>query len=71
MTEAPKTYELATLRDIYEKVPADRLEACLTELGVHLAQIKRENEFSGKTLKMPVVWTDDGILTKTQGNPSC
>ena len=33
-------YELATLKDVFDKVPADRIEYCLQELGVAMSQAK-------------------------------
>ena len=35
-----KTYELVTIKDIFEKVPADRIKACMNELSVALTQAK-------------------------------
>lgn len=32
------TYELTTIKDIFDKVPADRIETCMAELAVLLRQ---------------------------------
>lgn len=34
----PIVYELATIHDIFTKVPTDRIRDCLSELGVLLSQ---------------------------------
>lgn len=68
------SYELTTIRDIFEKVPTDRIQDCCRELGTMLAQSKALSdllEAAGESLdqpaelvrlKMPdtVTWTDDG-----------
>lgn len=70
----PISYELTTIRDIFEKVPTDRIQDCCRELGTMLAQSKALSdllEAAGESLdhpaelvrlKMPdtVIWTDDG-----------
>jgi hypothetical protein len=33
-----KTYQFATLKEIFERVPTDRIRDCMSELGVLLAQ---------------------------------
>ena len=67
-------YELATLKDVFEKVPADRIEDCMKELATGMAQAKamRElltiagSEIAGKEvvcdMEWPdaVTWMDDG-----------
>lgn len=35
-----KKYELRTIKDIFDKVPADRIEDCLAELTVIMVQAK-------------------------------
>lgn len=34
----PISYQLATIKDIFDKVPADRIRNCMEELGVLLSQ---------------------------------
>ncbi|GEM_PF-3372356 len=72
---APITYELRTLNDIFEKVPADRIQDCCRELGIGLAQMKATLELflagaealgiSPEALgfQMPDhhTWVDDGM----------
>lgn len=33
-------YELTTLRDVFDKVPADKIETCLHELAIAMHQAK-------------------------------
>jgi hypothetical protein len=69
-------YELSTIKDIFEKVPADRIETCMAEFAVLLRQsaFLRDNlaafagvagvDVSGKDLvKIPdsFEWVDDGL----------
>lgn len=70
----PDQYELTTIRDIFEKVPADRIQDCCRELGTMLAQSKALSgllETVGDgiglsaddiRLKRPdtITWVDDG-----------
>lgn len=72
--DEPISYELTTIRDIFEKVPADRIQDCCRELGTLLAQSKALSdllEAAGNSIghsaevarmKMPdtITWTDDG-----------
>lgn len=37
-------YELATLKDIFDKVPADRIKSCLHELAIAMEQAKAMRE---------------------------
>lgn len=65
------TYELKTIKDIFEKIPEDRIEDCMAELTVLILQAKRvHNLFLGMVknitdkdtiLKFPefVEWIDD------------
>ena len=39
------TYELMTLRDVYEKVPRDKLALCLREIAEGMEQAKALEEF--------------------------
>jgi len=66
-------YEFSTIREIYERVPIDRLRDCLSELadlliGAHEAEDRLRENFAadGKTFEGPVwtlgeplVWIDD------------
>lgn len=70
----PKKYKFKTIKDLYEKVPVDRIETCLKELAVILIQSKHlenamclaTNEITGKmpdrAFAFPdeIVWVDDG-----------
>lgn len=70
----PTSYELTTIMDIFEKVPADRIADCLFELGQVLTQskhMKNAMDIAGQEIggepctvemimQMPLVWTDDG-----------
>lgn len=67
-------YELATLKDVFEKVPADRIEDCMKELAIGMAQAKAMRELltlAGSEIAEaevvcdmqwpePVTWVDDG-----------
>lgn len=46
-----ESYELTTIRDIFDKVPADRIQECCRELGVLLAQTKALTELVGATVE--------------------
>lgn len=68
-------YELTTIRDIFDKVPADRIKDCCRELGMILAQTKALTELMAATAEnvdfpgvfspdtvgigFPIVWIDD------------
>ena len=61
-------YELSTLRDVFDKVPADRIVDCLTELAVGMARAKHMHELGveatggaiGIAWPETVTWVDDG-----------
>jgi hypothetical protein len=69
--DEPKTYELTTIRDIFEKVPADRIKLCCEELGT-LLSVNKETvallEMIGEDIGCPMPfkfgdtlkWIDDG-----------
>lgn len=42
--QKPKVYEITTLADIFDKVPADRIADCCRELGQLLSTTKRVME---------------------------
>lgn len=59
-----ESYELTTIRDIFDKVPLDRIKDCCRELGTLLAQTRALADIAGPelfTISFPIVWTDDGI----------
>lgn len=67
-------YELTTLKDVFDKVPADRIETCLHELSVAMCEAKalsgamdcvakgRLGDGAECTLLWPdtSIWEDDG-----------
>lgn len=70
-----KSYEIATIKDVFNKVPADRIRDCLNELGVLLSQaaamrdlVKAVADATGveytedQNAQIPDVfnWVDDG-----------
>ena len=72
------TYELTTLRDIYEKVPADKLRLCLREIADGMEHARSLEElmnasadamprgFSAATIwPDSCTWVDDGREDKT------
>lgn len=42
-------YQLTTLKDVFDKVPADRIKVCLHELAVAMRQAKAMAELLGAT----------------------
>lgn len=67
----PTTYKLSTIRDIFEQIPSDRVEACLTEMIVIIKQAhairdlmnaagKAEGVDLGWRFQDPLQWIDDG-----------
>jgi len=68
------TYELATIKDIFDKVPPDRIRDCMHELGVLLSQAAATRDLfmavaegaglnpEGVIPKLPefFTWVDDG-----------
>ena len=70
------TYELMTLRDVYEKVPRDKLALCLREIAEGMEQAKALEELvsvsaaaegaSAATIwPESCTWIDDGKEDKT------
>jgi len=39
-------YKLTTIKDIFDKVPADRIEVCCKEIGLVLTQAKQVQEIA-------------------------
>ena len=69
-------YELTTIKDIFDKVPADRIETCMAELAELLRQsaVLRDGVIAAakadgndldvsKVLRMPesITWNDDNL----------
>lgn len=62
-------YELKTLKDVFDKVPADRISDCLNELAISMIQAKAmqgimdcvsENKMPVFEWPESVEWIDDG-----------
>lgn len=55
-------HELRTIKDIFDKVPEDRIEDCLKELGIALRQALRMKSviatISGQAAADQFVWPD-------------
>ncbi len=61
------TYKLKTLRDVYEQVPKDKLQACLAEIAQGMLYAHELGELAGGPLQWqePCEWIDDGKTDKT------
>ena len=70
------TYELMTLRDVYEKVPRDKLALCMREIAEGMEHVKELEELvsvsaaaegaSAETIwPISCTWIDDGTESKT------
>lgn len=68
--EMSDRYELTTLQDVFEKLPSDKIEHCLQEIGEGLAKSKIIVEGmkilmgdawsdSMMTMQWPMTWIDD------------
>lgn len=61
-----KHYELTTIQDILDKVPADRIQECCREIGQGLAQAALMRDLATSCgaeiigIQWPIVWADDG-----------
>lgn len=53
-------YELTTIKDIFDKVPSDRIRTCLHELGIAMEQAKAMAELLGATTEA-VTGVSDGV----------
>lgn len=53
-------YELTTIKDIFDKVPSDRIRVCLHELGIAMEQTKAMAELLGATAEV-VTGVSDGL----------
>ena len=62
-----KTYKLTTLRDVFEQVPIDKIEACLAEVahGMMMTRMASDLLDCDARLEWPEVceWTDDDDKT--------
>lgn len=81
MTTFPSEYQLATLQDVFDKVPTDRIKACLHELATGMQQTNAMAELLAATtsaltghevisaVKWPetTTWIDDGKGTLDSG----
>jgi hypothetical protein len=69
-----REYELITIKDIFDKVPADRIEVCMDELKISLVQAKSTVEMleviaeqigekgTAETVcPEKFIWVDDGL----------
>jgi hypothetical protein len=56
-----RVYELNTLQDIVDKVPADRIPQCMADIAEGLAHMAVTRAVEGRDcrLLLPIVWTDD------------
>jgi len=64
----PPRYEIMSLRDIAEKVPPDRIRACIEGIAPILEAVALVRaEKSGVLLLMerPLIWIDDGLSDVT------
>lgn len=61
------TYQLITIKDIFDKVPPDRIETCMREIATAMLYTKEIGEFMGASLgwKEPCEWIDDGKEDQT------
>lgn len=62
-------YELTTLQDVFDKVPLDKIEACMRETGAILVAHRAIADFArsvsgedGEVVRVvwPLTWIDDG-----------
>jgi len=56
------TYQLTTLADVFNKVPADKIELCMAEIGLAMALAKATSIDLEVQMVWPEVteWIDDG-----------
>lgn len=60
----PTEYKLTTIKDIFDKIPMDKIELCLDELKIALLQarvIKAAADTIGERFEYPgeITWVDD------------
>lgn len=58
------TYELASIKDIFDRVPSDRIQDCCRELGLMLAQAKVMQENAVGFLGLLGVEASDDALVR-------
>lgn len=64
-------YELTTIKDIFDKVPSDRIRVCLHELGIAMEQTKAMAELLGATAEV-VTGVSDGVAVRwPETSPFC
>lgn len=58
----PVSYQLVTLKDVFDKVPAGSIRACLDELAKGMTYAKGLSDLAGAPLQWPesIDWIDDG-----------
>jgi hypothetical protein len=56
-----QTYHLVTLKDVFDKVPADSIRACMDELAKGMTYAKSLGDLAGARIQWPefIDWTDD------------
>ena len=61
------TYQLTTLKDVFEKVPKDKLEACLAEIARGMLYAHELGVLAGEPMQWqePCEWIDDGKKDQT------
>jgi len=57
----PNTYQIVTMKDVFDKVPTDSIRACMNELAKGMTCVKSLGELSGATMNWPesIDWVDD------------
>ena len=53
-------YKILSLQDIFEKIPADKIKLCLSELGEVMIHLKKVNKDFEIIKILPMTWIDDG-----------
>ena len=58
-------YELVTLKDVYNKIPPDKVDTCLAEIAVMIKQaqaVRSRQPLGGWSMPFPesLTWIDDG-----------
>lgn len=61
------TYRLTTLKDVFEQVPKDKLETCLSEIARGMLYAHELSEIAGQRLQWqePCEWIDDDKTDQT------
>ena len=70
--ETPKTYKFSTFQQLFDRVPADKIELCFAEFGAAFAMAKKHLEIAAEatginldevlkiTIPDELEWIDDG-----------